>query len=188
MEPNIAEVAQRIVAMRELCDITAEQMAEIVGKPVEEYIEYESGNRDFSFTFLHKCAETFGIDIVEILTGEGPHLSKCTLVRKDQGLPIKRRIGFEYQHLAYNFKNKLAETFIVTAPYIEEDQNAPIRVSSHEGQEFDYILEGTLMFSHDGHEMELGPGDSVYYDSGKAHGMYATSKEGCKFIAVVLKG
>ena len=36
MEPNIAEVAERIVAMRELCDISAEEMAEIVGKPVEE--------------------------------------------------------------------------------------------------------------------------------------------------------
>lgn len=188
MEPNIAEVAQRIVAMRELCDITVEEMAEVVGKPVDEYIEYESGTKDFSFTFLHKCAEKFGIDIVEILTGEGPHLSKCTLVRSGQGLPIKRHVGFEYQHLAYNFKNKMAETFVVVAPYIEEDQGAPIRVSSHEGQEFDYILEGTLVFSHDGHEMELGPGDSVYYDSGKAHGMYAKSKEGCKFLAVVLKG
>ena len=77
---------------------------------------------------------------------------------------------------------------MVFAPYIEEDQNAPIRTSTHVGNEFDYILEGTLRFSHDGREMELGPGDSVYYDSGKPHGMYATSKSGCKFIAVVMKG
>ena len=57
-----------------------------------------------------------------------------------------------------------------------------------EGQEFDYILEGTLRFSHDGRIMDLSPGDSVYYDSGKPHGMYATSKSGCKFIAVVMRG
>ena len=125
---------------------------------------------------------------MELLTGENPHLSGCTLVRKGKGLPIKRRIGFEYEHLAFNFKDKLSETFLVTAPYIEEDQNAPIRVSTHEGQEFDYILEGNLRFSHNGHVMDLGPGDSVYYDSGKPHGMYATSKEGCRFIAVVMKG
>ncbi len=188
MEPNIAEIAERIVAMRELCDITVEEMADVVGKPVEEYREYESGNRDFSFTFLYKCAERFGIDIVEIITGEGPHLSKCTLIRNGEGLPMKRRVGFEYQHLAFNFKDKLSETFVVIAPYIEEDQGAPIRVSTHEGQEFDYVLEGTLRFSHDGHEMDLGPGDSVYYDSGRPHGMYATSESGCKFIAVVMKG
>ena len=61
-------------------------------------------------------------------------------------------------------------------------------VLSQVGQEFDYILEGTLRFTHDGREYDLGPGDSVYYDSGKAHGMYATSKDGCRFIAVVMKG
>lgn len=187
MEPNIAEIAERIKAMRELCEIPVEEMAGIVGKTVEEYTEYESGKLDFSFTFLHKCAERFGIDIVELLTGENPHLSGFTLVRNGQGLPIKRRVGFEYQHLAYNFKDKLAETFVVIAPYIEEDQDAPIRTSTHEGQEFDYILEGTLRFTHNGHVMDLGPGDSVYYDSGMPHGMYATSKDGCKFLAVVVK-
>ncbi len=187
MEPNIAEIAERIVAMRELCEISVEEMAEVVDKSVDEYIEYESGKLDFSFTFLHKCAERFGIDIVELMTGESPNLSGCTLVRNGEGLPMKRRVGFEYQHLAFNFKRKLSEPFIVIAPYIEEDQNAPIRTSTHDGQEFDYVLEGTLRFSHNGHVMDLGPGDSVYYNSGKPHGMYATSKEGCKFIAIVVK-
>ena len=188
MEPNIAEIAQRIAAMREFCEISVEEMAEVVDKTPEEYIEYESGELDFSFTFLHKCAERFGIDIVELLTGENPHLSECTLVRSGKGLPMKRRIGFEYQHLAFNFKDKLSEPFVVIAPYIEEDQGAPVRTSTHEGQELDYILEGTLRFSHDGHVMDLGPGDSVYYDSSLPHGMYATSKGGCKFLAVVVKG
>ena len=188
MEPNIAEVAERIVAMRELCDISAEEMAEIVGKPVDEYLEYETGTRDFSFTFLYKCAERFGIDMVELLTGEKPHLAECTYVKAGHGLPIKRRRGFEYQHLGYTMKNRLSETFLVIAPYIEGDNDEPIRMSTHAGQEFDYVLEGTLRFSHDGREKDLGPGDSVYYDSGKPHGMYATSKSGCRFIAVVMKG
>ncbi len=39
MEPNIAEVAERIKAMREMCDITVEEMADIVGKTPEEYVE-----------------------------------------------------------------------------------------------------------------------------------------------------
>ena len=188
MEIIITEIAQRIRDLREIMGYSVEEMAQAVDCTPEEYIAAENGEVDFSFTFIYKCAEKFGIDIVELLTGENPHLSGCTLVRKGRGLPIKRRIGFEYEHLAFNFKDKLAETFLVTAPYIEEDQNSPIRVSTHEGQEFDYILEGTLRFSHNGHVMDLGPGDSVYYDSGKPHGMYATSREGCRFIAVVMKG
>ena len=48
MEPNIAEVAERIKAMREMCDISVEEMAEVVGKTPEEYVQYESGDLDFS--------------------------------------------------------------------------------------------------------------------------------------------
>lgn len=50
-----------------------------------EYTALEGGEQDFSFTFLHKCAEKFGVDIVELLTGENPHLSFFTVTRKGRG-------------------------------------------------------------------------------------------------------
>ena len=96
MEPIIAEVAERVKAMREMCDISVEEMAEIVGKTPEEYLEYESGKLDFSFTFLYKVAQKCGIDMVELLTGENPHLSECTFVKAGHGLPIKRHLGYDY--------------------------------------------------------------------------------------------
>ena len=70
MDHKISEIAQRISAMRDLCDFSVEEMAETVNVTPEEYIEYESGTRDFSFTFLYNCAEKFGIDIIELLTGD----------------------------------------------------------------------------------------------------------------------
>ena len=188
MEPVIAEVAERVKAMREMCDVSVEEMAAIVGKTPEEYMVYESGTMDFSFTFLYKVAERCGIDMVELLTGENPHLSSCTFVKNGHGLPIKRRLGFECQHLGYPLTKRLSETFVVFAPYIEGDNDENVHKSSHEGNEFDYVLEGTMRFVHDGHFYDLEPGDSVYYDSGKPHGMYATSKSGCRFIASVMKG
>lgn len=187
VEPKISEIAERISAMRELCDFTAEDMAAELDITPEEYLTYESGTRDFSFTFLYKCAEKFGIDMIELLTGDNPHLSECSVVRKGHGLPMKRRKGFTYNHIAPTFKYKIAEPFVVTAPYIEEEQNAPVATSTHEGQEMDFILEGTLRFVHDGREVELREGDCVYYNSGMPHGMIATSKGGCTFIAVVMK-
>ena len=57
IEPKITEIAERILAMRELCDFTVEDMAEALGISAADYAEYESGTRDFSFTFLYKCAE-----------------------------------------------------------------------------------------------------------------------------------
>ncbi|MBE6526208.1 MAG: cupin domain-containing protein [Thermoplasmata archaeon] len=187
MEPIIAEVAERVRAMREMCDISVEEMAEVVGKTPEEYRVYESGQMDFSFTFLYKIAKRCGIDMVELLTGEKPHLAECTYVKAGHGLPIKRRRGFEYQHLGYTMKNRLSETFLVIAPYIEGDNDENVHMSTHAGNEFDYVLEGTMRFVLDGNYYDLEPGDSVYYNSGLPHGIYATSKEGCKFIASVMK-
>lgn len=187
METKILEIAERIRGLREILDISEEEMAEVTGVSVEEYRAGERGENDFSFTFMLKCAQRFGIDIVELMTGENPHLSFYSVTRKGKGLPIQRRRGLGYRHLAPFIKNKLAEPFFVTAPYSEEEQNKPIVYSTHSGQEFDYILEGSLKCDLDGHIEVLNEGDSIFYDSGHRHGMIATGGAECKFLAVVLK-
>ena len=185
--PRIPEIAERIRALREMCGFTEAEMAEATGVPEAEYIRMESGNADFGFTFLYKCAEKLGVDIIEIITGSNPRLTDFSIVRSGEGLPIKRREGFSYYHLAPTFKNKISEPFLVHAPFIPEEQNRDIELSHHRGQEYDYILSGTLRFSHEGRVVDVGPGDSLYYDSGKGHGMIATSREGCTFLAIVMR-
>jgi len=187
MEPKLTEIAMRIRDMREMKGRTVGEMAEIAGVTPEEYTELESGGSDFGFTFLYKCAKEFGVDIIDIITGENPHLTEFSLVPAGRGLPIKRRAGFDYQHLAPFFRDKLAEPFLVSAKYREEEQDAPIAMSTHRGQEFDYVLKGTMRFVHEDHEMILREGDAVFYDSGMRHGMIATSEDGCQFLAVVVK-
>ncbi len=187
MSTKIAEIAERIRTLREIMEITVEEMAQITGMSVQEYQQLESGEYDFSFTFLFQCAERFGVDMIELLTGDQPKLSFYSIVRKGKGLPITRRKGFTYQHLAPTFKNKLAEPFMVTAPYREEEQDQPIHLSYHEGQEFDLVLKGRLKIVFENHVEYLNEGDAVYYDSGHGHGMIATNGEDCVFLAVVLK-
>lgn len=184
---QLQEIAQRITALREIMEIPAEEMAQAAGVSVEEYRECEAGNTDFSFTFLYNCARRFGVDIVELLTGEKPRLSFYSVVRAGSGLDIKRRAGFTYNHLAYRFTGKVAEPFLVTAPYDAEEQERPIHLSRHEGQEFDYILSGSLKVQMEEHTEILKAGDAIYYDSGHGHGMIATGGEPCTFLAVVLK-
>lgn len=187
MEMQIKEIAERIRGLREILDIPAEEMAECTGQSLDNYEKLESGARDFPFTFLMKCAQRFGVDIIELLTGSDPKLSFYTIVRQGKGLPIERRQGFQYKHLAYLFKNKISEPFLVTAPFSEEEQNEPIQYSTHGGQEFDYILKGSLKVDLDGHVEVLNAGDAIYYDSGHRHGMIATGGSDCDFLAVVLK-
>lgn len=187
MEIRVSEVAERIRSLRILMDITEEEMAEVTGVTVEKYREYESGKIDFSFTFLLKSSERFGVDITELVTGDNPKLSSYTVVRRGKGPQIERRKGFEYRHLAYLMKNRIAEPFLVTAPYIEADQNKPIEYSTHKGQEFDMVLKGILKIDINGHVEVLNEGDSIYYDSGQKHGMIAIGGSDCQFLAVVIK-
>jgi mannose-6-phosphate isomerase-like protein (cupin superfamily) len=107
-------------------------------------------------------------------------------VRKGEGLSIKRRAGFEYLHKAPHLNNKLAEPFLVTAPYIAEEQDKPIHLSYHKGMEFDYILSGRMRFAYENHIEELDPGDTLMYDSGRGHGMIAIDGEPCTFLAIVM--
>ena len=187
MQPDPQEVAKRIKALREDLQISAQEMAEATGRSQQSYLDQESGVADLSFTFLYKCAQRLGVDVVELLTGESPKLNAYELTRAGQGLSILRRSGFEYLHLAPFFKDKLCEPFIVTAPYLLSEQDQPIHLSYHSGQEIDYIISGRLRFAYEDQVEELRAGDTLYYDSGRGHGMVAVGGEPCVFLAVVIK-
>lgn len=187
VEAKILEIAERIKGLREILEYTPEQMAEKVQVSAEQYRACESGEHDFGFTFLYDCARVLGVDIVELLTGETPKLSFYTVVRSGKGLPMSRREGFTYRHLAYHMKDKLSEPFLVTAPYSEKEQNEPIHLNRHDGQEFDYVLKGSLKVQLEDHVEVLVEGDAVYYDSSHDHGMIATGGNDCVFLAFVMK-
>lgn len=187
MTPDMKDVAARITALRKDSGFTTQEMADFTGRSVDEYEAQESGNEDMSFTFLYKCAEKLGVDVIELLTGESPHLEGYSLVRQGDGLSIRRRKDFEYLHKASHFKHKLVEPFLVTAPYDESEQDKPIHLSYHEGQEIDYVLSGKMRFAFEDHIEELEAGDMLMYDSSKGHGMIAIGGEPCTFLAFVVK-
>jgi mannose-6-phosphate isomerase-like protein (cupin superfamily) len=110
-----------------------------------------------------------------------------TVIRNGKGLQMSRREGFQYFHRAPLFKEKLAEPFRVVAPFSEDEQLRPIELNAHAGQEFDYVLSGKMRFVFENHEEVLESGDSVFYDSGRKHGMIAIEGKPCEFLAIVMK-
>lgn len=187
MEYDIKGVSERIKGLRETMNYSTDYVAQRVGVSKDEYEKIESGCDDFSITFLYKIAELYGVDLIEVLTGDNPKLNKYTIVRNGKGLPIERREKFTYQHMAYLFKNKSIEPLVVTAPYEAENEEKPVSLSSHDGQEFDYIISGSLKFVIDGKTEVLNEGDAVYYNSETPHGMVSTGKKECKFLAILIK-
>ena len=187
MNYNISEIATSIKELRGILSYSQEEMAQKVDLSVGEYAAYENAEKDFPVSFLYSCANVFGVDMIELLTGDHPRLKGYEVTRGGMGLPIKRRESFEYFHLAPHLADKIGEPFLVTAPYTPGNEYVELQVSSHPGQEIDYILSGSLRVSIDGREETVNAGDCIMYDSSKAHGMAAVGGRDCTFFAVIMK-
>lgn len=184
MKYDVKEISARLKATRESVDFTAEDMAKAAKISVEEYTAYENGERDFPISILDKCADALGVEMVELLTGNSPTLQTYSLVRKGAGLPIERRIGFTYQHMAYMFKKKKIEPLMVNIPY-EPDLTKPIHLSVHEGQEMNFVVKGKIKFVIGNNIEYLNEGDCIYFDSNNPHGMIAIDDE-CQLLAILI--
>jgi len=185
MTGQLTEIGGRLAGLREIMNISAEKMAEEMKLSCEEYVAFEQGQRDFSFSFLQNAAAFLGVDVVDIISGESPRLSACSLVKAGEGYDITRRKAYDYKHLAFTFKNKKAEPFLVTVePKTEGGEPA---LHSHGGQEFNYMVSGMMEFFHGNSVYELSEGDSVYFDASLPHAMKALGEVPAKFIAVVMK-
>ncbi|MCL1831018.1 MAG: XRE family transcriptional regulator [Oscillospiraceae bacterium] len=184
MTEQLVEIGGRLKGLRSLMDITLEQMAKDMNIDKDEYLAYEQGQRDFSFSFLFNVANRLGVDILDIISGDTPKLMTCALVRKGEGYVIERRDAYEYKHLAFTFNNKKAEPFLVS---VEPQESEVVLPHSHDGQEFNYVISGSLEFSIDGMTYTLNEGDSVYFDSNIIHSIRAIGNETSSFIAVVVK-
>ncbi len=177
-------IAKRLKALREITGVTKKEMAGALGLNVEKYQEYEAGKQDFTFSFLYTAANKMGVDIVELITGDTPKLQICSVVKKGEGLKMERRREYKYEHLAYIFKNKKMEPFLVTVE--PRDTNAKEHMNSHEGQEFEFIVEGSMTLYIGAGKFILNEGDAVYFDAKQPHAMKANGGT-CRFIAVIAK-
>ena len=183
---KIKETAQRIRELRLISGISVEEMARRTDTTVEEYIQCEEGNRNLSIAFLYRCVLIFGVDMGDLLEGRSPKLRSYALTRKGEGQRIEEAhnmIGF---NLAPDFRNRIALPLYMKVRYRPEAEFEPIPLTTHEGQECDIVIRGQLKIQIDGHSEILNPGDCIYYDSAKPHGMIAVGGEDCAFYAIVL--
>ena len=185
---QLSEVASRIRELRDVMGFSAAEMAKKTNLNEEKYLEYESGKVDIPFTFIHKCALSFGVEMTELLEGKTAKLTSYTVTRKGQGQETAKEDGIDIANLAPKFKDKLAEPYWVKYEYSASQQNKPIHLTTHSGQEFDLVLSGRLKVQVGEHTEILDEGDSIYYNSSTPHGMIAVDGKDCVFCAVVMSG
>jgi len=183
MNDQIKPIGQRITDLREIAELSQQEVANFLNVSLETYKSYEEGVEDMPISILYELANKFGVDFSAILSGDAPKLSAYQFVKAGHGLKVDRRSNYKYQSLAPNFAKKSVEPFLVTVP-VPKDEDS-IHLTSHPGQEFNYMLEGRVCIIINGKEIIMEEGDSLIFDSRSWHGMKALDGKEAKFLAIV---
>ncbi|WP_455593114.1 helix-turn-helix domain-containing protein [Bacteroides sp.] len=182
MDDQIKQIAERLRGLRDVLELTSEDIARDCDISAEEYRLAETGEYDISVSMLQKVARAYGVALDALMFGEEPKMSSYFLTRAGKGTSIERTKAYKYQSLAAGFMNRTADPFIVTV----EPNDHPIHYNSHKGQEFNLVLEGRMMVSIDGKELILNEGDSLYFNSKLPHGMKALDGKTVRFLSVIM--
>ena len=181
MSKEMIMISERIRELRDVFGLTEEEMAKDVGVDTEKYIEYESSGENIPISVLYHISQKFGVDMSEILTGEPARISTLQVCHRGKGKTIDRYPGYMFENLAPRFTHKVMEPLLVTL--IPGEPEAAL--VTHGGQEFNLVLEGTVVITYDDKEHVLEAGDAVYFDPTHPHGQKAAGNDKARFLTVI---
>ena len=114
MNEQIKQIAERLRGLRDVLELTAEDIARDSDISAEEYRLAETGDYDISVSMLQKIARTYNVALDALMFGEEPKMSSYFVTRAGKGISIERTKAYKYQSLASGFMNRTADPFIVT--------------------------------------------------------------------------
>ena len=139
-EYNI-DIGNRIKELRELSDVSTEELSEKLNLDKELYEKYESGQIDIPASVVYEISRIFQVDMGLLLTGEESRMSIFDVTRAGEGVSVERRKEYKFENLCKRFINKKAEMYIVT---VDPKEDVSPSFKNHPGQEFNYILKGQM--------------------------------------------
>jgi transcriptional regulator with XRE-family HTH domain len=182
-------VGKKIRQLREAREMTAEELAEASQSNVELIKQLENGALVPSLTPLLKIARALGVRLgtfLDDMPQRGPTVVRAgmseNVVRFSGKVEQAKISALDFYSLASDKADRHMEPFIIDIhPSSEEDH----KLSSHEGEEFIYVLKGEIEIFYGKDIHKLSAGDSIYYDSIVQHDVHAAGKEDAKILAVV---
>ena len=180
-------VGEKIKNLRESKNITREQLSERSGLALEQIISIEENTNLPSLAPLIKIARALGMRLGTFLDDNdelGPVVTRKT--DKIDGIGFSNNAAVARKHMDYYSLSKAKsgrhmEPFLIDIAASE----AEFELSSHEGEEFIYVLDGIVEINYGKDNYILEPGDSIYYDSIVAHHVHAYQNTAAKILAVV---
>lgn len=186
---NTIIVGQKIKAIREAKQISVEEIVERTGL-AQEQIERIEGNIDIpSLAPLIKIARALGVRLGTFLDDQDE--TGAVVCRKEEHTDnsisfsnnaLSARTHMQYHSLSASKADRHMEPFIID---VEATEETSYELSSHEGEEFIYVMEGVLEVAYGKTHHVIEAGDSIYYDSIVPHHVHGYNGQAAKILAVV---
>ena len=181
-------LGERIRSAREMRGLTLEDISSRTGIDVATLKGIESNEIAPPLGQLIRLGKALDMKMGYFIS---PGVDKpMTVVRKDQGKAVARygkkksqQYGYSYESLAPEKADRMMEPFIVTLLPTDAEE-----FSSHDGQEFIFVLEGEMKVQVGDKVEFLKPGDAVYYDSTQPHLVKSATKTKARILAVLYTG
>lgn len=185
---------ERITELCKTYSISRETLAERSELPIELIRRIEEEGHIPDLAPLMKISRALGVRLGTLLddhTELGPVITRTgkagAVARFVTGLPSEEaptgdplRRGLSFKALAADKGGRHMEPFIVDI----ESQSEQAK-SSHEGEEFIYVLTSAITLEYGSDTYRLNQGDSVYYDSIVPHRVLAADDHGAQILAVI---
>jgi transcriptional regulator with XRE-family HTH domain len=180
-------IGRKIRELRKKAGLVLQDLSDRTGfsKPLLSQIEKEIVSPPIAT--LLKISKALGVNIGFFFQDDSPE-EKVVLVRSDESKVIDSRYfgreesGYYYEALAYKKSKKYMEPFLVEFKRMKAEK---LSYFSHEGEEFIYLLEGTLEFRTEDQQYVLYPGDSLYFESSIPHACRALERRNARALTVV---
>ena len=182
------KIGSKITTLRESLGLSTEELAERCDCDVATVEGLESGEVPPSLAPLFKITRALGVRLGTLLDDDqqvGPVVTRAGdahTVTRFKGSGTGGEAGsLDFAALAVDKASRHMEPFLISV----HPGSSAGELSSHEGEEFIYVLEGTLEVEYGKDVHTLKPGDSIYYDSIVPHEVRAGSPTPAKILAVV---
>ena len=185
-------IGAKIQRIRESKNLTVQEVTERSGLSVDQ-VERIEGSLDFpSLAPLIKIARVLGVRLGTFLDDQtelGPVICRkqdsntATESISFSNNATKARKHMEYHSLSQDKSGRHMEPFLIDVAPSED--GVDFVLSTHEGEEFIYVLEGILEINYGKNTYILEEGDSIYYDSIVAHHVHAAADNTAKILGVI---
>ena len=181
MTDEMKKIGERLQGLREACDVSLEEMAADLEVSPEVYAKWEETGEDVPISAIYHMARKFGVEFTEILTGTAAKLDTYQVVRKAGGKPVDRYPGYRFEDMAWRFSGKIMQPLMV----ILDPTDEPAKMVAHGGQEFNFVIEGSVAVTWGDKEFILNQWDSIYFDPSVPHGQRCYGDAPAKFVTII---